>query len=193
MNTKDKILNAMFKLIAEKGYEGSSIGQICEIVGISKPAVYYYFKSKEEIFIELFQTIIDGTNEVFNMEKLNDITTVDSYYNYLIDEYNVFLESYLQDKQSHLVTIEFSIQSNRMPIIMIMQNELILKILNELKEILKRGQKLGAFAPSFDINKNAEYLYTTLQGCDCSIMYNMPIDTAIVWKMAVDFIFSEQE
>lgn len=190
MNTKEKILSTMYNLIAEKGYDASSIGQICEIVGISKPAVYYYFKSKEEIFIELFQNTIDGTNEVFSKEKLASIETVEAYYDFLIEAYKVYAQSYVLDKQSHLVTIEFSIQSNRIPVIRKMQNELIVKVINDLKEVLKKGISIRAFNQEVDVNKQADFLYTTLLGCDTSIMYGMPIDTESVWKIAIDCLFN---
>ena len=43
----------MYDLVAEVGYDKASIGKICDFVGISKPSVYYYFPSKEEIFTTL--------------------------------------------------------------------------------------------------------------------------------------------
>ena len=56
-STKDKILEAMYMLIAEKGYDKSSIGQIADRIGIKKASIYYYFASKEEILLELVQDL----------------------------------------------------------------------------------------------------------------------------------------
>ncbi|MEG1875910.1 MAG: TetR/AcrR family transcriptional regulator, partial [Angelakisella sp.] len=54
-STRDKILRTMYTLVAEKGYDKTSIGQLAEAVGIQKPSVYYYFKSKEDIFLQLVE------------------------------------------------------------------------------------------------------------------------------------------
>ena len=57
VSTKKKILDAMYDLVAEVGYDKASIGKICDRVGISKPSVYYYFSSKEEIFTTLLDSM----------------------------------------------------------------------------------------------------------------------------------------
>jgi AcrR family transcriptional regulator len=43
------ILRAAIKLFAKKGYEGTSIREIAEAAGVTKPMLYYYFGSKEGI------------------------------------------------------------------------------------------------------------------------------------------------
>ncbi len=50
--TKAKIFQAMYQLMAEQGYEKTSTNQICDLVGVKKPTLYYYFKSKEDLLIE---------------------------------------------------------------------------------------------------------------------------------------------
>ena len=57
VSTRKKILDAMYDLVAEVGYDKASIGKICDFVGISKPSVYYYFPSKEEIFTTLLDSM----------------------------------------------------------------------------------------------------------------------------------------
>jgi len=48
MDTKDEILNATFKLFAEKGYN-TSMSEIAKKVGIKVPSIYSHFQSKDEI------------------------------------------------------------------------------------------------------------------------------------------------
>jgi AcrR family transcriptional regulator len=43
----DRILRAAIRLFAHKGYSGTSTREIAEAAGITKPMLYYYFKSKE--------------------------------------------------------------------------------------------------------------------------------------------------
>lgn len=57
-NTKERILEAGLKVFAENGYEGARMEKIASLVGINKASLYFHFKSKEELFQELFISII---------------------------------------------------------------------------------------------------------------------------------------
>ena len=41
------------RLFAEKGYAGTSTRAICQAAGITKPVLYYHFRSKEHLYQEL--------------------------------------------------------------------------------------------------------------------------------------------
>lgn len=56
--TKEKILEVALSLFAKNGYEGTYLADIAKGVGIQKPSIYNHFKSKEEIFISIFEKII---------------------------------------------------------------------------------------------------------------------------------------
>ena len=46
---KDEIIDAAMRLFAEKGFDGTSTGDILDAVGIARGTLYYHFRSKEEI------------------------------------------------------------------------------------------------------------------------------------------------
>ncbi len=48
-NSAGRILNAALDLIAEKGYEATSIREICARARITRPTLYYFFNSKEGV------------------------------------------------------------------------------------------------------------------------------------------------
>ncbi|MGZ7117899.1 MAG: TetR/AcrR family transcriptional regulator, partial [Methanobacterium sp.] len=48
-NTKERIFDAAIKLFAQYGFEGTSMREIAEEVGIKKASMYSHFKSKDEI------------------------------------------------------------------------------------------------------------------------------------------------
>ena len=50
---REAILSAAMRLFAEKGYAGASTREICEVAGITKPVLYYHFRSKEHLYQEL--------------------------------------------------------------------------------------------------------------------------------------------
>lgn len=57
-NTKERILEAALETFAQYGYEGAKMEKIASLVGINKASLYFHFKSKEELFRDLFKTIV---------------------------------------------------------------------------------------------------------------------------------------
>lgn len=52
---RNKILDAAFKLFSDEGYENTKIADIAIEAGIGKGTVYEYFKSKDSLFVQVFQ------------------------------------------------------------------------------------------------------------------------------------------
>jgi len=57
------------ELFARKGYAGSSIREICAAAGVTKPVLYYHFRSKEHVFQELMLDLFNQTRK--NLLKLS--------------------------------------------------------------------------------------------------------------------------
>ena len=60
---ESKLLQSALTLFAQKGYEATSIREIIEGAGVTRPVLYYYFENKED----LFRRIVES--------KFNDLTT----------------------------------------------------------------------------------------------------------------------
>ncbi len=54
--TKDKIQQAAYKCVARFGFEKTTLDDIAKEVGLNKASLYYYYKNKEEIFLEVTST-----------------------------------------------------------------------------------------------------------------------------------------
>lgn len=52
---KDETKNCAIKIFAAKGYHDTTMNEIAESVGLTKPAIYYHFKSKSNLFSELLE------------------------------------------------------------------------------------------------------------------------------------------
>ncbi len=59
-NTRERILETALDLFIERGYEKTSLREIAERIGVTKPALYYHFASKEEILETLIEPIFTG-------------------------------------------------------------------------------------------------------------------------------------
>jgi AcrR family transcriptional regulator len=53
--TRERILDVAAELFAEHGYDATSLREIAERMGFTKAALYYHFKSKEEILQALME------------------------------------------------------------------------------------------------------------------------------------------
>ena len=51
--TRDQILGVALRLFANKGYDHAGMEEIAKEVGVTKPAIYHYFESKERLFVTL--------------------------------------------------------------------------------------------------------------------------------------------
>ena len=49
------MLEAAARLFAEQSYHGTTVGDICDALGVGKGVFYWYFPSKQAIFSELLQ------------------------------------------------------------------------------------------------------------------------------------------
>ena len=58
--SKEAILSEAKRLFSRKGYKGTTLEDLTKSFGVSRPSIYYYYKSKMEILSELHS---QGFNE----------------------------------------------------------------------------------------------------------------------------------
>jgi AcrR family transcriptional regulator len=59
VDTRERILDVALDLFTEQGYDGTSLRQIAEQLGVTKAALYYHFESKEDILRALHMRLHD--------------------------------------------------------------------------------------------------------------------------------------
>jgi len=52
---RERLLAAALDLFTKSGYAATSVREICLAAGVTKPVLYYYFKSKEGIYLQLME------------------------------------------------------------------------------------------------------------------------------------------
>jgi AcrR family transcriptional regulator len=62
---RDLVANEIYeqatRLFAERGFAGTSLQDIAEAVGLTRPALYYYVKSKDELLAKLVTEVTEGS------------------------------------------------------------------------------------------------------------------------------------
>ena len=61
--TRERILDAAAKVLAERGYAGTRLGEIADVAGIQAPAIYYHFESREALVEEVVRVGTRKTRE----------------------------------------------------------------------------------------------------------------------------------
>ncbi|MCL7428266.1 TetR/AcrR family transcriptional regulator [Streptomyces sp. NPDC057806] len=56
-NTRQRIQDVALELFAEQGYEKTSLREIAEHLDVTKAALYYHFKTKEEILVSIYDDL----------------------------------------------------------------------------------------------------------------------------------------
>lgn len=75
-DTKEKLLNSAFKLFSKKGYENTTLEQICEKAKVTRGAAYWYFDNKRSIYKQLLDDVLtDIDNEKLKIMATNKLTS----------------------------------------------------------------------------------------------------------------------
>jgi len=62
-DARERILLEASKLFAQSGYENSSIGELAAAIGVSKPAIYHYFATKQDIYDAIILRALQGLTD----------------------------------------------------------------------------------------------------------------------------------
>ncbi|MEJ5357102.1 MAG: TetR/AcrR family transcriptional regulator [Desulfobacterales bacterium] len=57
MSKREEILSAAASLFAVKGFRDTTMGEVAALVGTAASTVFYHFKTKEEIFLSILQSV----------------------------------------------------------------------------------------------------------------------------------------
>lgn len=70
---RERIETEALRLFALNGYAGTSVRMVVEAAGVTKPALYYHFGSKEGLYVALLKTHLEGW-----LELVRGIVTADT-------------------------------------------------------------------------------------------------------------------
>jgi TetR/AcrR family transcriptional regulator len=70
IRSNDRILKSALELFSDKGYEATSVREICEAAGITKPTLYHFYGSKEGVY----RALVEGALERFRVDLLRALS-----------------------------------------------------------------------------------------------------------------------
>lgn len=63
LDVRSQVIAAATRLIAARGFEGTSLQDIADVVGVTKPAVLHHFPSKEHIRTAVLESLLEHWRE----------------------------------------------------------------------------------------------------------------------------------
>jgi AcrR family transcriptional regulator len=83
-DTRQRILDVALELFIEQGYDGTSLRQISERLGVTKAALYYHFASKEDLLLALHMRLHEFGKEA--LERMDNEPVTLELWAELLDE-----------------------------------------------------------------------------------------------------------
>lgn len=89
--TRAKALEVSLELFSAHGYDGTTLQQIADRLGVTKAALYYHFKSKDELLQALIEPALEGFEQLLAAYEVRRDSPgrrrefLDAYLDYLLE------------------------------------------------------------------------------------------------------------
>ena len=110
LQTQNKLLEAAELVFVREGYESAQLATIAAVAGRTKGAVYAHYKSKEELFLALFESRMHQYTEQFRQKQQSCATRKERQQAFR----SFFLEK-LKDQSWFTLTLEYKLFALRHP------------------------------------------------------------------------------
>lgn len=161
LDTREKILSEAYNEFQKKGYKLANIDTIVKKAGVTKGALYYYFKTKKELANMVIDSVLrNQTERIFtNQISLDENIS-------LTDSLSKFKDKITIEEIKNggtLIRLANELSDNNRGT----QNrikKLLDNMINCMKEKLKQDQELGKLSKVFDPNMIAHLISSTIIG-----------------------------
>jgi AcrR family transcriptional regulator len=90
---RDRLLAGATRLFASKGYAATTVREIVERAGVTKPVLYYYFRSKEGIYLDLMREPFGRFAAIVDETLLEEGSARERLFRLCLRVYDIFLEN----------------------------------------------------------------------------------------------------
>ncbi|HNM77344.1 MAG TPA: TetR/AcrR family transcriptional regulator [Tepidiformaceae bacterium] len=139
-----EVLHAAARVFSENGFHASTTEDIARAMGSSKGVIYYYFRSKEEIYLEVVSTAILGAQERLELilaqalppaETLREAIRIHLAYNLNEQEEGYYAMLVIKDVRTTAPEVRDEVRA------------LQRRYIKRFESIIRRGVESGDFEP----------------------------------------------
>ncbi|MFS0788367.1 TetR/AcrR family transcriptional regulator [Shouchella sp. 1P09AA] len=175
MHTKEKIKKESLELFALLGYEGTSMANIAENVGIKKPSLYAHYKNKESLFLDLVMDM--STDYVKFIEESLDQGNV-GIEKQLYKAFLTYVHDWTQDDAGNQFYSRF-LQYPPQPLAKQLTDtlgETERKVRGLLTELMRDGQQKGILTNELGAETMAYTYFALIEGLVTEVVFYAPED-----------------
>jgi AcrR family transcriptional regulator len=157
IDKRDLILDTALRLFNHYGFDKTSISDIADAAGIGKGTFYYYFESKEELFLSIIHEHAER-DLAYIQEKANECQTIE-------EKIRLFIMAPVEwMEQNFMIYVKFLVQNQS---IFLRKLNSFKHRLNDrkteyLRSILLEGQASGELRQSLDMDRIVNIIFDQL-------------------------------
>lgn len=108
LQRRREIIAAAAKTFRERGYRGTTLNQVAEVLGTDRASLYYYVGSKDELFHEIVTEFIEANLALAEAIRDSDASAPDKLRRLMVSVMQSYAETYpmlyvmLQENLSHV-------------------------------------------------------------------------------------------
>jgi len=162
--TKQKLFDISRQLMMSKGYNATTIEEICTSAEVTKGAFFYYFKTKEDLGVNLLQEYWRvRQNQFADVDWMAAEDPLEQIQQFLQVVADVFMND--PDGYSCLAGSFTQELANANPLFRELVSSLFVEWAQQITPILQAAKE--KYAPSDEINVQqlADYIVSVIQGC----------------------------
>jgi len=167
---KEEIVAEATRLFAERGYEGTSMGDLAERVGLRKASLFHHFESKDVLYATVLSQLLEGVQTAIVGAARSEGSYVER-----VDALTDAITGML-GHEPHAARLLIREAMDWGPVMRDKLAGAIQEVLRAAVEFAKAGQREGVFNPQLD----AQHLIVSLVG-----MYFMPF---VIDRTVGDFV-----
>lgn len=189
MDVKERILQIAYDVFAEKGYEKAALGSIADQLGFTRPALYYHFQSKEDLFLAVYNTIdpIEGSDT----EALVTTSTPEEFRVGLDRTLRNIVGHYRTDHKRAQFIMHVQHASSYLPSVIDAAKAQDARLRESFRLALIHGKELGAFGPAFNVENGVAFLALTVYGIGEVMLRGTEVDMDSVLTYMFDGLFAK--
>lgn len=186
--TRDKILELAYSAFAKNGYSKTSLQSIANELGITRPALYYHFASKEDLLIEVYESVessikTDPAAVIAADDEASFKRELEAYFRGIAGGLRSDDERLRFVSASESASTELPAMRQR-----VIQNNAVM--LDNLEKIARRGMELGAISESADPKAIATYLSVVIFGVGDALLRHGIVDPGPLWEIVSKSVYA---
>ncbi|WP_232699647.1 TetR/AcrR family transcriptional regulator [Brevibacillus daliensis] len=184
------IVETAYKMFSKNGFEKTSLSMIAKEVGISKPAIYYYFDSKEKLIDVIFVGICKKIELKFTFTFEN--IDAKGFKQFMLSIGYQMIEDQENDKYFNKIFNEYILLATRNEKYLNRLYEIQKGFLKSYYDLVNYGVKIGAVEDK-NIELKAHMLVMVIDNISNFIMTGFPLDYRGIWKEAINSVIKEEQ